>query len=208
MKEVIKPLMSEDRSKAPVLAEAGKQFAKALRTLLVLLLLILLVVGVLGKVIRAHWSLGLVFSVVLTIAVVYGIQDFRSHRLERMQGIFAATLMVFLLIVIFSAISLALYMANVAQYNGFETTNVDQAWMTISDFISFYTWQFFKVIPGLEVNNALEWNNALKPSGFVAGAIIVAFRVVVIFVLLKAIKDWWTALPRHAAIAKKDSTTQ
>jgi len=70
------------------------------------------------------------------------------------------------------------------------------------NFIGFYTWQFFDLIPGLEINRSLGWNNPLAPSGFVTEVTTLGFRAVMVLFLLKVFKDWWTS---HFSLKSRDA---
>ena len=47
------------------------------------------------------------------------------------------------------------------------------------------------MIPVLEVTDTLRLTAPLQPTGFMAGLPVLMFRVVIVYVLLKALKTWW-----------------
>jgi len=103
---------------------------------------------------------------------------------------------------IFSVISFLLLKFGMAHYEGFRTQATNENLSATFNFIGFYTWQFFDLIPGLEINRSLGWNNPLAPSGFVTEVTTLGFRAVMVLFLLKVFKDWWTS---HFSLKSRDA---
>ena len=153
--------------------------------------LILMPVGFLQLAMERHWAWGFPFVVVLGVGIYLSIQDFRAGRLKTWQGIRAIVMVLLLTVLIFAFLSFAFNRFGAAHYQGFTTQSVDPTKSITFNFISFYLWQLFDLIPGVKINEAFGWNSPLVKFGFVAGFLLIAFRVVIIFVLLKAFRDWW-----------------
>jgi steroid delta-isomerase-like uncharacterized protein len=156
-----------------------------------MLFLILLPLGLLQMAMARHWAWGFPFVAFLCIAIYLSVQDFKKGRLRTWQGINAITLTMVLTIIVFAFLSFALNRFGLAHYEGFTKQALEETSSITFNFLSFYLWQLFELIPAVKINDALGWNVPLKKLGSVAGFLLIGFRVVVIFVLLKAFRDWW-----------------
>ena len=138
-----------------------------------------------------HWAWGFAFIVILGVLIYIGVQDFRRGEPETWQGIRAIVLVLWLTILVFAFLTFGLKKVGVAHYQGFTREAVAHPFGIIYTLISFYAWQLFELIPGVNINEAFGWNSPLVKFGFVAGFLLIVFRVVITFVLLKAFRDWW-----------------
>ena len=158
---------------------------------IVAILLILLQAGLLSIAMKQHWALG--FPVIALYCFVVGltVKDFQTGKFKTWQGIYNIASVLLLTILGFAYLSFVLNRFNAAHFSGFHTQYMDQTTIT-GDFITFYFWQLFELIPGLKINDAFGLENPpLENLGFVAGLLLLTFRVVIIFVLLKAFREWW-----------------
>ena len=147
-----------------------------------------------------HWAWGLPLTVVFVFGVYFGIRELRRRQVETQQGIQAIAIILLLTICVFSFLSFVLYRFGYAHYEGFRTQALNENWSITFNFVGFYTWQLFDVIPALRVNEALGWNSPLLKSGFGSGVLALGFRATVILVLLKEFRAWWAKRGQAALI--------
>lgn len=162
-------------------------------------LLVAFPLGVLQWAIDNHWALAIPILLILALAVYLSLRDFKTGNIrdaqtgnvDTWQGIVALVSILSVIISIFAFLSFVLYRFGAATYQGFPTAVLSEGRYLMSAFFSFYTWQLFEVIPGLEINEALGWNTPLQKSGFVAGVLVLSFRVVIIYIVLDVFRKWW-----------------
>lgn len=183
-----------------IVKRLGK-WASVVAGVLTAIILLAFTLNVLLKAIAYHWALGLAVGVALAVGAYVGVRDLRHGLVETGQGVRIIAGILLMTIASFSVLSFVLNRFGYAHYQGFQTLSTNDAWSTTFNFISFYTWQLFDLIPGLEINEALGWNTPLVKSGMMSGVLLVAFRAIIIFVLLKEFRNWWI---RRSGRAKLD----
>ena len=60
-------------------------------------------------------------------------------------------------------------------------------------FMRLYYYTLFDLIPGLEIVKTLHLKSPVEAHDFIAGCPILAFRVLVLWILLNALKRWYYA---------------
>lgn len=161
--------------------------------------LVILPLGILQLAIEQHWLVGIPALIMLAMAVVLSIKDFKAGNIrdaqtgnvDTWQGIVTLVSILAIIVSIFAFLSFVLYRFGAAKYEGFPTALLTEGRYLMSAFFSFYMWQLFEVIPGLDVNEALGWSTPLQKSGFVAGVLVLSFRVLIIYIVLDVFRKWW-----------------
>ena len=173
--------------------------------------LVILPLGILQLAIDQHWLVGIPPLIMLTIAVYLSIKDFKAGNIrdvqtgnvDTWQGVVALVSILSIIISIFAFLSFVLYRFGAATYQGFPTALFSEGRYLMGAFFSFYMWQLFEVIPGLNVNEALGWSIPLQKSGFVAGVLVLSFRVVIIYIVLDVFRKWWVKSEASSTEEKK-----
>ncbi len=140
-----------------------------------------------------HWALGLAAAIYMFGTTRYlGSLMFQQPRMVTEKGILLLVQELIIAIFTFSVLSYGLHNVGLAQYEGFRTQSLVERWSHTFNFIRFYVWTLFDLIPGLKINESMGWNSPpLTKSGFVSGFLVLCFRATIIFVLLKQFSDWW-----------------
>jgi hypothetical protein len=123
----------------------------------------------------------------IAFLVYLGLQDLRSPKAKGFpirKGLAIFCLMVLTATAGFGALSLWLATAGWAQYDSTASTD-------LYTYSGYYLWLFLDMVPVLEVTDTLGLVAPLEPVGLGAGLPVLAFRIVVLFGLLKALRAWW-----------------
>jgi hypothetical protein len=144
----------------------------------------LLIVGMCMELFQTHWYFGFIVLVFCGYSLWLGLQDLKLGRLARPQGIGATILIVVHSVALFAAVSFMLHITGAGVYTV-------KSSVSFSDFFGYNVWLFLDLLPGLDISKTLGIQAQIEPSGPVTGIPVVVFKVFVIFVLLKAVNDWW-----------------
>lgn len=153
--------------------------------------LILMPLGFLQWAMEQHWAWGFPLVAFLSFGIYISVLEFRRGRLKTWQGIQAIAGVLLLTILVFAFLSFVLNRFGAAHYQGFTKQSANETSSITFNFVNYYLWQLFELIPGLKINEAFGWNSPLTKSGFVAGFLLIGFRVVIVFVLLQTFREWW-----------------
>ena len=145
-----------------------------------------------------HWLLGLGATLFYGFGLVAGLRDLLSREASRFairKGLAIFALLVLSTTAVFGAFSLFLEVVQWAQYSS--------EWpLTFASFHLYYLWLFLEMLPVLKITETLNLSAPVQPQGVVAGLPVIAFRVFVVYGLLRALKIWWSARgPKNAAPA-------
>lgn len=186
--------MTSEKFKASVKKNVdwGRKCLVILGKALLAIFLMLFPLAFLQEAMSKHWAWSIPLIAFFIFAVYLSIHDFRHQRLETQQGIQAFAGVLLLTILVFSVLSFICFKFGYAGYQGFRTRSLlNESWSTTLNFVEFYTWQLFDVIPLLKINEALGWSAPLSKYGFVSGVLTLGFRATIILVLLKEFSRWW-----------------
>ena len=164
-----------------------KEIAMILWTLFFILLAYSLVLNFLNWALQYHWLFPFVTIPLIGLLVLLGLQDLKSPEAKMFpmrKGLAIFSMSILIAALGFGAISLWLATLGWAEY---ASDNLD-----LFTYNGYYLWQFFDMIPLLKVNDTIGFVAPLQPIGFVAGLPVLAFRVLVLFGLLKALIEWWS----------------
>lgn len=152
-----------------------------------------------------HWAWGFPVVAFYCVVIYAGAREFRAGRLNRWQGVQTIAGGLLLTILVFTFLSFALNKFGAAHYQGFTWQSSDETLSVHFNFINFYLWQLFKLIPGVDINEAFGWKSPLEKFGFVAGLLLILFRVVIVFVFLKGFRDWWAKRSEDSSVGRKEA---
>jgi hypothetical protein len=145
-----------------------------------------------------HWLWGLLATLFYAFSLITGLRDLLSREASRFAVRKGLAIFVLLLLTgaaVFGALSLFLEVVGWAQYRS-------EAPRTFVSFHLYYLWLFLEILPILKITETLNLTAPVQPEGVVAGLPVIAFRVFVVYGLLRALKIWWSARePKNAAPA-------
>jgi hypothetical protein len=168
-------------------SEIVKESGMILFTIIFLLFAYGLVLTILNWALQYQWLFPFVTISFIGVLIYLGAQDLKSPEAKGYpvkKGLAIFTMMVLIAALGFGAISLWLATVGWAKYS---PANLD-----LFSYNNYYMWLFFEMIPLLKVNDALGLVAPLQPVGVVAGLPVLIFRIIVLYVLLKGLKTWWT----------------
>jgi hypothetical protein len=165
-----------------------KESGMILLTIFFILFVYGFVLNVLNWALQYQWLFPLVTIPFSGVLIYIGFKDLKSPEAKGFPvrvGLATFTIMILIAALEFGAISLWLATVGWAEYS---PENLD-----LFSYNNYYMWLFFEMIPLLKVNDALGLVAPLQPVGFVAGLPVLTFRIIVLYVLLKGLKTWWTS---------------
>lgn len=144
--------------------------------------------------IHYHWLLGILLIGIMGVVISRGIDNYQKGRLDTWHGIFTLGSLLSITTSIFGFLSFVLNMFGFAHYKGFDSKAISDAPQVLLAFIGFYIWQLCELIPAVRINQTFESLNKppLEHFGFWAGALVIGFRVVMVFIVLDVFRKWWS----------------
>ena len=165
----------------------AKEIGMMVATLIIIIVSYWLVFYLMSWALEYRWLFPFVMIPLIWYMVILGRQDLKSPDAKGFplrKGIAIFIMMILTTAIGFGALSLWLATIGWADY---APNNLD-----LFSYSNYYLWLFLEMIPLLKVNETLGLIAPLQPVGFVAGLPILAFRAVVLFALLKSLKEWWS----------------
>ena len=165
----------------------AKETGMILATLIIIIVSYWLVFYLMSWALEYRWLFPFVMIPLIWYMVILGRQHLKSPDAKGFplrKGIAIFIMMILTTAIGFGALSLWLATIGWADY---APNNLD-----LFSYSNYYLWLFLEMIPLLKVNETLGLIAPLQPVGFVAGLPILAFRAVVLFALLKSLKEWWS----------------
>jgi hypothetical protein len=153
------------------------------RTTFLILSIYEFVLYVLNWALRYRWLFPIVTIPFIGFLLLYELQDFKSPQLTIRGAVSSFCITVLIAAIGFG--SLSLWLANLGWANHTPEN------LGLFAYNNYYLWQFLDLIPLLKVNDTLGLGAPLQPVGFVAGLPVLAFRALILFVLLKRVREWW-----------------
>jgi hypothetical protein len=152
-----------------------------------------------------HWLLGVAVTVVCCLGVASGIHVLRDPAARHYPihvGLAVSLATAFIAMAVAASISLLLRHSGWAEYgpnplSEFPNPLVEYEYLA---FFSYYVWVLLDMLPGLQAPELLGFQVPIKPENAVAGIPVIAFRAVVIFGLLDALKSWWVMRKPERAV--------
>lgn len=135
-----------------------------------------------------HWLLGVGATLFYAFGLVAGLRDLLSREANRFairKGLAIFALLVLTAAAVFGALSLFLEVVQWAQYSS-------EGPLTFVSFHLYYLWLFLEMLPVLKITETLNLTAPVQFEGVVAGLPVIAFRVFVVYGLLRALKIWWS----------------
>jgi hypothetical protein len=169
-----------------------------LLTLFLIILSYWLVFNIMSWALRYRWLFPFVMIPLIWYLVFLGRQDLRSPEAKGFplrKGIAIFIMMILITAIGFGAVSLWLATIGWAHY---APDNLE-----LFSYTSYYLWLFLEMIPLLKVNETLGLVAPLQSVGFVAGLPVLAFRALVLFALLKSLREWWSIRKEKNDASKK-----
>lgn len=149
-----------------------------------------------------HWSLGAVVAAGCLALLTVGLYELHRHQ-ERITAVRMLVGTVLLTVLMASVVcgwwSYLVWRQNAAAYTSPHAISIDQT-------IEYYLWLFWDLLPGLKVTETLNLPAPLHPTTPAAGLPVLAFRALVLFGLLNAVRQWWArdAADQGAARPRSD----
>ena len=146
---------------------------------------------------EAHWVVGLMATLVLTVPLVLLLKSVRQKLYSQYSHMVAGSLILvtaLMAIAVFSSASALLYHWRPQSYSG-------KPVLAMGTFADYYFWHAVDAIPGLRLWDSFGATAALQQSGFMAGLLLLIFRAVVLATLMAAFAEWF-ASQRKPAINK------
>jgi hypothetical protein len=133
---------------------------------------------------RFHWSLGALLAIVIVSTAVLLTRHVKQAPKLSLSGVVAVLgFSVLTLAIVFAWISFALFQAHLATY---EAPNPS----TSGQFVDFYMYEFFDLIPSVKVWETLGVKSPIVARGFAAGLPLLAFKIFVLWVVFDAFASW------------------
>jgi len=156
-----------------------------------------MIAGVIGKLFdvasRLHWSVAALLAVVVVWMAVWATRQVKKAASARLSDVLALLgFGVLTLAVVGAWVSFALYQAHLATY---EVPNP----VFSGRFVDLYMYTFFDLIPGVHVWETLGVKSPIVAKGVVAGLPLLAFKIVVLWVVFDAFIYWQKQQPATSA---------
>jgi len=185
-------------------SKIAREIGMILATIFLILLSYGFMLNVVNWALQYSWLFPFVTIPLIGVLVYLGFQDLKSPEAKGFpirKGFAIFSMMILIAALGFGAISLWLATVGWADYAPDD--------LDLFSYNNYYLWLFFDMIPLLKVNDTLGLVAPLQPVGFVAGLPVLVFRILVVYVLLKGLKAWWTGrTEKNENRAKSRSTVQ
>jgi hypothetical protein len=134
----------------------------------------------------SHWLLGAALAVLFFAIVVAGTRELNSLPVSEPLYVIGSN--VSGIVVIGSLV--AAWISFVLASTGLASYRFNQG-ATISNFALYYIWVFLNMIPTLRITDTLDWHAPIEPEGLAAGLPVLAFKMLILYGILDALKNWW-----------------
>jgi hypothetical protein len=179
----------------------AKESGMVIATLFIIMLSYSVVFSIMGWALRYRWLFPFIMIPLIWYLVFLGRQDLKSpEAFPLRKGIAIFIMMILTTAIGFGALSLWMTTIGWAHYAPDK--------LDLFSYTNYYLWLFLEMIPLLKVNETLGLVAPLQSVGFVAGLPVLAFRALILFALLKSLKEWWSIRnEKNASSTKSQNPT-